>query len=478
MATIEKRGGSYRIIVSNGYDINGKQLREKMTWTPEPGMTKRQIEKTLNREATLFEERVRHQVTQNGNIRLVDFTEIFLEQYARPNLKKKTAFSYEQIMETVNQALGHIRLKDLKPGHIAAFYANLQEEGMRVRTLAAPKIDFGAWMKGRKTSMAELSRQTGVSVWCFSQLKNGKGIAQDRAELICQTLGVPYADLFVKQHDDTPLKPGTIHTYHRTLSAVLFRAVKWKYIERNPAERADLPSIAHRRAAYLDEPDARRLLELLQEEKILWRVVISFDLLSGLRRAEFLGLRWCDVDLDHQLLYIRQTWNYIPTEGCYIDTPKTANSERPLRISRTAVVLLLEYKHWQDAQRARLGDAWQDTDGRVFTSEEGKPLFPDAVTKWFTEFVKRTGLPKVTIHSLRHTYASLMIADGTPLVVVSHKLGHAQTSTTANIYAHVIAEAEAKADQAFDRFGDLIKQESKEVREDELKKDKRKAAGT
>ena len=78
------------------------------------------------------------------------------------------------------------------------------------------------------------------------------------------------------------------------------------------------------------------------------------------------------------------------------------------------------------------------------------------MTNWFTDFVKRTGLPKVTIHSLRHTYASLMIADGTPLVVVSHKLGHAQTSTTANIYAHVIAEAEAKADQTFDRFGDLI----------------------
>ena len=132
MATIEKRGESYRIIVSNGYDINGKQIREKMTWTPEPGMTKRQIEKALNREATLFEERVRHQLTQNGNIRLVDFTEIFLEQYARPNLKKKTAFSYEQTMKVINQALGHIKLKDLKPGHIASFYANLQEEGMQI----------------------------------------------------------------------------------------------------------------------------------------------------------------------------------------------------------------------------------------------------------------------------------------------------------------------------------------------------------
>ena len=118
---------------------------------------------------------------------------------------------------------------------------------------------------------------------------------------------------------------------------------------------------------------------------------------------------------------------------------------RPLRISRTAILLLLEYKQWQDTQRELLGDAWRDTDGRIFTTEEGKPLFPDTVTNWFTDFVKRTGLPKVTIHSLRHTYASLMIADGTPLVVVSHKLGHAQTSTTANIYAHIDVDSKMEA---------------------------------
>lgn len=488
MATIEKRGKSYRISVSNGYDINGKQIREKMTWTPEPGMSARQIEKALAREATLFEERVRHQVTQNGNIRLVDFTEIFLNQYARPNLKKKTAFGYERLMGIINQALGHIKLKDLKPGHIAAFYANLQEDGMRARVMAAPKIDFAVWMKERATSMAELSRETGVSIWCFKQLKVGKPIAQDCALTIAGALAIPYDRLFVKLHDDTPLKAGTIHTYHRTLSAVLFRAVKWGYISKNPAERADLPSLAHRKAAYLDEPDARRLLELLQAEHIRWRAVITFDLLSGLRRAEFLGLRWCDVDLDNQLIFIRQTWNYVPTAGCYVDTPKTGSSERTLKISRTAVLLLLEYKNWQDKQRATLGDAWKNTDDRVFTSDEGAPLFPDSVTKWFTGFVRGSGLPKVTVHSLRHTYASLMIADGIPLVVVSSQLGHAQTSTTANIYAHVISAAEARAAAVFDRFAGLVSGESevtaqegkKELREskDISKEEKKKAAGS
>lgn len=92
----------------------------------------------------------------------------------------------------------------------------------------------------------------------------------------------------------------------------------------------------------------------------------------------------------------------------------------------------------------------------MFTSDTGAPLFPDSVTQWFTAFVARSGLPKVTVHSLRHTYASLMIADGAPLVVVSKQLGHAQTSTTANIYAHAIASAQAKAMQTFDRFNDMV----------------------
>lgn len=470
MATIEKRGKGYRITVSNGYDIHGKQLREKMTWVPEPGMTERQAQKEAQRQATLFEERVKHRATQDGNIRLVDFTALFMEQYAWPTLKKKTAFGYQEKMRVVNEALGHIKLKDLRPGHIAAFYANLQEEGMRAKALALPKVDFAAWLKAHGATMAGLTRETGASIWVLRQMKSGQPIAEKSARSIADALKVPYDDLFTTKKDTTPLQPGTIHTYHRVLSAVLYRAVKWKYIDSNPAERADLPSIAHRRAKYLDEPDARKLLELLQDEPIVWRAIITFDLLSGLRRAELLGLRWCDVDFDSRLLHIRQTWNYLPGVGCYIDTPKTEGSERPLKISQTAVLLLLEVQRWQESQENRLGDAWENTEGRVFTRADGRPLFPDAVTKWFTGFVKRSGLPAVTVHSLRHTYASLMIADGTPLVIVSHSLGHAQTSTTSNIYSHVIAAAEARATEVFDRFGDVVGLASADEPQDTVKR--------
>ena len=138
-------------------------------------------------------------------------------------------------------------------------------------------------------------------------------------------------------------------------------------------------------------------------------------------------------------------------------------------------MMLREYQQWQDTQREKLGDAWEDQDGRVFTSDTGAPIFPDSVTQWFSAFVARSGLPKVTVHSLRHTYASLMIADGTPLVVVARQLGHAQTSTTANIYAHAIASAQAKAMQTFDRFNDVVA--GQVAADPALHEDKKKAAG-
>ena len=94
--------------------------------------------------------------------------------------------------------------------------------------------------------------------------------------------------------------------------------------------------------------------------------------------AELLGLRWQDVDLDGHTITIRQTSNYLPGKGVYVGTPKTTTSARPLPISTAAIMLLLEYRAWQDTRREQLGDAWEDQDGRVFTTDTGVPMFPTA----------------------------------------------------------------------------------------------------
>lgn len=455
MATIKKQGRGYKITVSQGYDIKGKQIRTHMTWVPDPGMTPRQLEKELNRQAVLFEEQIRAAGVKNGKIRLVDFSEIFLRDHAVPNLKKKTAYDYRQKLEIINKGLGHIKLQDLRPGHIASFYSNMKEKGMRIRTLATAKDTFPALFSARGAITA-LSRKSGVSISTIRRTRTGLPIEKATAQVLADSLGVSASEYFVFTRDTSPLSPGTLRTIHRVLSAVLGRAVAWGYLKDNPAERVSTPSQKKREASYLDEEDARRLLELLAQEPIRWRAPVAFDLLSGLRRGELLGLRWQDVDEDKQMIYICQTQNYTPADGTYTDTPKNITSNRPLRVARSAFFLLAEYKVWQDAQREKLGDAWEDQDGRIFTNSFGAPLHPDSITKWFHSFVQRTGLPKVTVHSLRHTYASLMIFDGINLVTVSHQLGHAQTSTTTNIYAHVIASAEAMAAESSSRFDDVI----------------------
>ena len=212
----------------------------------------------------------------------------------------------------------------------------------------------------------------------------------------------------------------------------------------------------------MDEQEARRLLELLQKEPIPYRTAITLDLLSGLRRGELLGLRWKDVDFENETVTIIQTSNYVSGYGIYVDSPKNRTSSRPLKLSRSVFAVLREYQEWQKKQRERCGGKWKDEDGRVFTSNSGAPIHPDTLSRWFREFAKKNGFPGVHIHTLRHTYASLMIADGVPLVVISKRLGHAQVSTTSNIYSHVIASADEKAAQVSERFADVIATEKEE----------------
>ena len=91
-----------------------------------------------------------------------------------------------------------------------------------------------------------------------------------------------------------------------------------------------------------------------------------------------------------------------------------------------------------------MGNLWEDND-KLFTQWNGKPIHPDSISNWFAAFVRKNNLPNVSIHSLRHTNATLLIASGTPLKTVSNRLGHAQLSTTGNIYAHAIRATDKAA---------------------------------
>ena len=134
---------------------------------------------------------------------------------------------------------------------------------------------------------------------------------------------------------------------------------------------------------------------------------------------------------------------YSPDIGIYESTPKTATSDRFISIPAKTMQLLKQYRVWQTQERLRLGKYYQDQ-GFLFAQDNGKPMHPDSVTDWLKKFSKRHGLPHINPHAFRHTMASMLYFSGVDSVSISKRLGHAQVSTTANIYARVMEEADQK----------------------------------
>lgn len=145
MAQIVKRRSksgalSYLIRVSDGYTLDGRQRRKSMTWNVPVGMSEKKADKEAQKQAITFEEQVTNGLRNDGGIRLKDFAEKWMTEYVEKQLKIKTAHGYRTLFPRIFDALGHIRLRDLRTGHLNTFYANLQEDGVNAhtgRTLAA-----------------------------------------------------------------------------------------------------------------------------------------------------------------------------------------------------------------------------------------------------------------------------------------------------------------------------------------------------
>lgn len=395
MATARLRGSSYEIRVSCGLDSRGKRLYEYMHWTPEPGMTPKQIEKELERQKVLFENKVRKGEVVSSNIYFRDFSARWMEDYAKQRLAPKTFYRYGEYLQRINTAIGHIKLADLRPTHLNTFYKNLMEPGT-----------------------------------------NKKGKRDKHGELI----------------ELRPLAPKTVLDHHRLISKILNTAVRWELLDRNVAERADPPKLVSQERECLDEANLKKLLFLLNREPMQYRAMITLLIYTGMRRGELCGLEWKDIDFEHQTLSICRSSQYLGGGNYITKEPKTKAGIRKMTIGPGVCQMLRQYQQYQNQQKEKAGDCWQETD-RLFTQWDGRPIHPDTISGWFPKFLERCDLPKVTLHSLRHSNATIMIAEGVDIRTVSNRLGHAHTSTTLNIYTHALKtrdqDAADKLDAAF-----------------------------
>jgi integrase len=169
---------------------------------------------------------------------------------------------------------------------------------------------------------------------------------------------------------------------------------------------------------------------------------------TGMRRGEVLGLRWKDLDLDAGRLSIRQTLVSVAYEP-KLSTPK---SRRSVKIDARTVAVLRSWRKRQLEERLESGSSYEES-GLVFTREDGSLIHPDRFTQLFNKYVKHSGLPRIRLHDIRHTYATLALKAGVPSKTVSDRLGHATVAFTLDVYAHAIPEFD---EEAADKVASLI----------------------
>lgn len=239
------------------------------------------------------------------------------------------------------------------------------------------------------------------------------------------------------------LSAKTILEHHRLISTVLEQAVKEGLVPFNVAGRATLPKVERKEVNYFQPEQVAAIREALEREPMKWKTLVHLLLITGARRGEVLGLKWDKVDFEGNRIYICNSVLYSPDVGIYESTPKTERSRRYVTLPPETMQLLRRYRAWQAEERLRLGEYYQNQ-GFVFSQDNGNPMHPDSVTDWLKKFGKRHDLPHINPHAFRHTMASMLYFHGVDSVSISKRLGHAQVSTTANIYAHVMEEADQR----------------------------------
>ena len=417
MASITKRNNSYRVSVSNGRDSFGKQIIETATFTPDPNKTDKQNQKALEKFAMEFEDKVKSGKYLDGEkLTFKEFVDIWFNDYGNTHLEQTTIQMYKHLLNMhIIPEIGHLKLAKILPAHLNKLYNLLN-----------------------------------------SQRKDGKPGG--------------YA-------------PKTIKHVHNTISGIFASAVKWNIVTDNPCDRVEPPKMVHTRdkLKYFTIEQTSTFLSLLEKDYTTtckahdrvddtgksyhvadysetrsiptqFRLFFHLALFCGLRRGELIALEWSDLDFTDNSVNITKSTACVNGKPITKST-KTNSSIRKISVPASVMTLAKKYRKEQLEYRMTLGSQWQGNN-YIFIQWNGCQMHPDTPYKTFKKIIKRHNasvtnesdkLPDIPLHGLRHTSATLLISQNVDVKTVSNRLGHAQTSTTMDIYSHALKKMDEQA---------------------------------
>lgn len=322
---------------------------------------------------------------------LEEFIYIYINEYGIKNLTSESLYRHiQQIMAWVLPKLGKLRLQDIKPNMWA---------------------DFFTWLSN------QISTQT-----------------------------------------NKPLAPSTIERIFEVLCSIYSCAGQLNYCKINYIRESRSTTMSKKTAMKirksnqvksrcLSYTEAFKLIDALDTVELKYQLIVHFAIVGGLRRSEILGIKWSNVNFDNNIVQIRQSSLQTPLMGYELGDLKTTGSFRDIYMPNTTMKLLKQYKEITP----------NTDDDLVFVNNRGprigKRLSPSSVTRWFKRFREKIGLPKeVPLHGLRHTSATILIAEGIDVKNVSGRLGHSNADTTLNIYSHSLIDIDRLACDTLEKY--------------------------
>lgn len=339
-------------------------------------------------------------------------------------------------------------------GRRHSLYAATRAEASAKLTAALRDLTLGVFVAGERQTVAHFLEQ-----WLVDAARSRRPRTMQRyrqlvashvapaigalelRKLTPQHLAALYGDLSARQ------APSSIAQLHAVLHGAFDQAVQWNLIARNPADAVRGPKVERPTIHALSADQVRTLLEAVTDDPLqaLYLVAVT----TGMRSGEILGLTWADVDLDAARLQVRRTL-YRLRGSWMFGEPKTTAGRRAIALTESATAALRAHRLRQAEQllavQVRIGP-----DSLVFADRWGNPLNGFHLTeRHFKPLLRRSGLPVIRFHDLRHTAATLMLTQGVNPKVVAEMLGHASVTTTLNVYAHVLPTMQEDAARRLD----------------------------
>lgn len=395
---------SYQIKVTRGRDkLTGKQLTPfSMTYTPPEGWSKKAVERDLIKVMGEFESACnRGEILTREQQKERERERIASEQAARVEEEQKPTFrKYAELFIAEKSA-------SYAPGTLENYRLVLRKANAVLGSMRLEDINLLT-----------------VKQYINALQINGKN-----------------------DFNGKPLAHKTILKHYIVLHALFENAVENGVIEDSPMRKMKRPKPrkdeSPKEPIAYDEKQVEYIFSCLDKEPLKWKALVMFAIDSGCRRGEIVGLKWEEIDFNTGRVNICRNAQYTSGKGTYISTTKN----RKNRVIYLNAPVLRVLQAWKREQTLLHFGQGIPLNGFCFTQDNGEMMNPQAPTAYLTRFGKKYNLPGIHPHALRHTMATLSIANGADIVSVSEKLGHAEPSITLDVYSHANEEAQKRANE-------------------------------